>query len=92
MSIITQAPLPVLLETKDLALIAYIDLKDIPESSHRFEGGTAYFQYSDSRALAEMELFFADTGQFKTYHQKFRSKKSQIDAMRGARSNGKYSS
>jgi hypothetical protein len=71
------------METKDLALIAYLDLNGINESGHRFDGNTAYFTYEHPLAPLVAEAFFADEGRFKTYHQKFRSKKSQIDALKG---------
>jgi hypothetical protein len=71
------------METKDLALIAYLDLNGIQEAGHRFEGNTAYFTYDNPLAPFVADAFFADEGRFKTYHQKFRSKKSQIDTLKG---------
>jgi len=71
------------METKDLALIAYLDLNGIQKSDHRFDGNTAYFIYDHPLAPLVTEAFFADEGRFKTYHQKFRSNKSQIDALKG---------
>ncbi|MCX6223931.1 MAG: hypothetical protein NTV01_04160 [Bacteroidia bacterium] len=77
------------METRDLALMAYLELRNIPSSGHRFEGGTAYFSYSHPATIEAVGSFFADEGQFKTYHQKLRSKKSQIDALKGVKNERK---